>query len=213
MLVKNKNLSIIYKFIIVFCALLGVLTQCDAFGGFTKSEKLHYYTNISNLACALYFLLAAISVIKGRHSFAVQIKGAVVMAITVTGLIYHFMLSQYFYMQDSTVFSNTLVHYVVPILSFFDWILFDDKGNYKHYSPFLWVLFPNGYFVYVLISVACGASLGIDSRFPYPFIDIDILGAGRVALNVIVLNILFILLGYVFVIIDMGMKKLSAKRI
>ena len=212
MIIKNRNINIIYKLVIVFCALFGILTQCGAFYGFSKPDKLYYYTNISNFACAVYFFFAAVSLIKGKSGFAAQARGAVIMAITVTGLIYHFMLSQYFYLQDTTVLSNTLVHYVVPALSFFDWILFEEKGSYKKHSPFLWVLFPNGYFVFVLVCVALGASMGIDSRFPYPFIDIDLLGAGRVALNVVVLNILFILLGFIFVLADACMHRLCEKR-
>lgn len=199
----KKRLSVAFKSILCLAALLGVLIQCGVFSGNLRLSVLNYYTLQSNLLCLIYFSAAAVFSARRRDTLLPVFKGAVVMGITVTGLVYHIMLAGSFQMQGTMAISNLLLHYVVPVMSVSDWVLFDKKGRYTWRSPYLWVILPNAYFLHAVIRVALGANLGYGgNRYPYPFINIDALGWRSVMLNVVIMNLAFMLLGYAFVVID-----------
>lgn len=69
-------------------------------------------------------------------------KGAVVIAIVVTDLIYYFMLRPMVFSMaggEAKVFtlSMILVHYIASVLCVLDWLLFDKKGNFKLFDPII----------------------------------------------------------------------------
>ena len=204
MYIRNQYLSAAFKLLIGACALAGILIQCDVFTGKPSFLSLRYYTLLSNLLCAGYYIPAGICTLRGRNRIFPVYKGALVMGITVTGLIFHFMLSgSLFSMGSIYALANLLLHYVVPCGAVADWLLFDEKGVYTRRLPPLWNLLPNVYFVLVLIyAYTVGTPFMGGSRFPYFFIDIDALGLPRVLLWVVVLNAAFLLLGYAVVGLD-----------
>lgn len=204
MIIKSKYISAAWKGIAFVSAVIGILLQCGIFSGKTDFSVLNYYTLMSNILCAVYFLPAVFYTLKNTEKTMMpQLKGALVMCITVTGMVYHFMLAGKFEMQGTLLVSNMLLHYVVPIMTVLDWILFDHKGNYKRFSPFLWLIAPLVYFIYVVVRVAGGALLGpYGAKYPYYFMDIDALGLGTVMLINLVMAVFFLILGYIIVWID-----------
>ena len=206
MRIKSKFLSLGFKTIIVVLGLIGVLIQVGIFSGKYNFNVLKYYTLLSNVACIIYFIFAIIHGFKSNDTFMPQVKGALVMCITVTGLIYHFMLSGVFSMDGTLALSNVLLHYFMPIATVLDWLLFDKKGSYKKHSPLLWIVAPYLYIVFIFINVMFGLKFG-NNKYPYPFFDIDKLGFGKVFVTVVILTIFFIALGYVFYFIDKWMAK------
>ena len=166
---------------------------------------------MSNVLCALYFFPAMLHESKGRDTLLPILKGAVVTGITITGLIYHFVLAGSFEMQGTLSLSNFLLHYVVPLMAVTDWLLFSSKGNYRFTSPFLCLVLPDGDFLYAVIRVALGATLGYDgNRYPYPFLNAYSLGWGRVIANGLALNLFFLVLGFLNVIDDRFMARNGA---
>lgn len=211
MIIKNKITSIIFKMTIFLSAFIGILIQSGLLNGNLNISIFNYYTLISNVLCMVYFFIDFIYLIKHKKNIYPKLKGTLTMGITVTGVVYHFMLSKtMFNMGSSLLISNILLHYIVPIFSVLDYILFDEFGNYNKRSPFLWVLIPDLYFLYVIIGVKIGIDFNLyqESRYPYFFIDVDTIGWFNVIKYVIILNILFIIVGYIFVLIDKKMKKL-----
>ena len=197
------RLSVIFKLSLVTAALLGIAIQIGLFSGELRLTVLNYYTLMTNMLCAAYFFCAMVYEANKGGTLMPMLKGAVVQGIAVTGLVYHFLLSGSFQMQGSLSLSNMLLHYAVPVMSVMDWLLFSEKGRYTRRAPFVWLLLPDGYFVYAVIRVALGASIGYGgSRYPYPFINADALGWKQVLVNGAVLNLFFILLGFVFVTLD-----------
>lgn len=214
MKINNRFLSVLFKTLISTVAVWGILIQCGAFEGVIRWSVFNYYTLLSNVLCALYFAAAAIREKIGRDTLLPSLKGAVVLAIAVTGLVYHFMLSGSFEMQGTMAVSNILLHYVVPVMAVTDWLLFDTKGRYSWKHPLFWVLPPVVYFLWAAVRVAGGATLGYGgNRYPYPFLDADTLGWGRVMINVSVLLLFFIVLGYVFYAIDRVLAHCARKTI
>lgn len=111
-------------------------------------------------------------------------------------LVAHFLLGARFSMGSSMGISMLLVHYVVPIMTISDWLLFDKKGSMKKTSPLIWAIGPLAYFAYIMVAAQMGG------RYPYPFIDVDMLGWSRVLVNGAGLTVFFIALGYGFVGIE-----------
>jgi hypothetical protein len=209
--IKNMRLSVIFKLALVMAALLGILIQIGLFSGELHLSVLNYFTLMSNILCLVYFFAAMVHEANRGGTLLPTLKGAVVLGITVTGLVYHFMLSGSFQMQGSLSLSSMLLHYAVPVMAVMDWLLFSEKGRYSRKSPFIWLLVPDGYFIYAVIRVALGASLGYGgNRYPYPFINVDALGWRQVLINGAVLNLFFVVLGLVFVIIDHLMARKAA---
>lgn len=204
MIFSSKKCSAAWKGIVFLSAMAGVLLQCGIFSSKPDFSVLNYYTLMSNILCAVYFLPAVFYTLNNPgKTMLPQFKGALVMCITVTGLVYHFMLAGKFEMQGTLLISNILLHYVVPLMTVLDWILFDRKGYYNRYSPFLWLIAPLAYFLYVIVRVAGGAFLGpYGSKYPYYFMDIDVLGFGTVMLINLAMAVFFVILGYIIVWID-----------
>lgn len=203
MKMKRMYLSVTFKAILCIAALSGILIQVRIFSGAPNWSVLNYFTLISNLLCAAYFLAAAVNEAKGGRAPLPMFRGAVVLGISITGLVYHFLLSGAASEPGAGALANILLHYAVPLMAMADWLLFAHKGHYRFSSPFLWLLLPDGYFVYAVIRVALGANLGYaGNRYPYPFLNVDALGWGQVLLYGLILNLLFLLVGFLFVLID-----------
>lgn len=216
---RTKNLlSLAFKLAAFLCGAWGIsLNLGISSGGFTLNG-LAYYTLQSNVLCAVYFLGAAVH--SARHldedapAFLPRWKGAVVMCITVTLLIYHFLLAGgSFTMNGRVDAGNLLVHYIVPVMTILNWLLFDQKGHYKKADPFLWLTAPIMYIVFVAVISQTSFRFYDGSRFPYFFMDIDKLGFGSVAAYIGVLFLFFTALGYIIYAVDcwMGRKKGTAQ--
>ncbi|MDO4544199.1 MAG: Pr6Pr family membrane protein [Clostridia bacterium] len=211
-----------FKGLLALCAWAGIVLQCGPFTSAPNFSTLRYYTLISNLLIAGYFSFAAIWAGKGRPAPLPTFKGALIMGITVTGLVFHIMLSGLdFGMGDDSglgiggtaqAVANQLLHTVTPIMAVLDWLIFDKKGGYGKLAPLQWVIIPDVYFVLATIyGFTIGTPFYGGSRFPYFFIDYDIQGVGGVLLYALALNLAFIALGYVFVLIDRLLAKIRKR--
>jgi hypothetical protein len=138
------------------------------------------------------------------------------MCITLTLLIFHFLLRPtLFSMSDGASYvsspANIIVHYVVPLMVLTDWLLFDRKGMFKKTDPLVWTIIPWAYFAFSLVRAQFAAFSNSDSRYPYFFIDIDKYGVGQVALNVLLIAVSYVTLGYILYLIDLGLSKISRR--
>ena len=216
MYIKNNAVKIIWRVIFIAACITGLALTFSASHGYS-AILLCYYTVLSNLVCLLYFIYLVAFRPKNENAL---IKGAVTMCITLTGLVYHFLLSGQTMGGDAHLttqaIGNYFVHYAVPIMVVLDYFLFSKKGRYKWYYPFLWMVIPYLYVIFAFVRAAVGGAIftgfgpnATNSRYPYPFIDVDLLGAKKVVLAVIVITAAYVALGFIFYGIDklMGKKK------
>lgn len=209
MLIRNKTLAAVWKWLVFLAAFFAVALQCGLFREKWDFTCLTYFTLMSNLACVIYYPMAAVYQLRTGRSWKPMVKGAILMCISVTGLVYHFMLHGRFEMQGTILLSNILLHYVVPVCTVLDWVIFDEKGHFSVKTAGLWLLAPLGYFIFVMIAVAMGAHLGpYGERYPYFFMDVDVLGFWTVFLTGLVMELCFFLLGLFWVWLD----KILARR-
>lgn len=221
MYVKNKYISLIYKIILV--VLCGIGLYLNIFNGNFDYmiEQLSYYTILSNLLCFIVFILIIIKMIKNFKNKEEtenypRLKEGTTIAITVTFLIFHLILRPDFLAHGNAPLeldsiNNLLVHYIVPLMTIFDWILFDKKGNYSSKNLAKYALIPIIYLVFSCIKAAFGYTFSSGSKYPYYFLDIDKYGLLEVGRNVLIVAIAFLLLGEIFILIDKLILKISKK--
>ncbi|HFR3101201.1 TPA: Pr6Pr family membrane protein [Enterococcus faecalis] len=191
----------------------GVLDQIGIFRGIFNGQQLMYYTILSNSLVSIFYILLSISHIKQKkrtnHKALLDInknvKGAFTMMILVTGIIYHIILvptlsdtSQY----GLYTFSNFLVHTYVPGAVFLDWVLFTPIKTVKKLEPFKWLIIPLSYWILSIMY----ASLKIpffqtESYYAYFFIDNNALGWPKTLMNIFILSIFFLVIGYFLIIV------------
>lgn len=227
MRINNRWLSVVFKLVLVASSFFGVLMQMNVFSeGSVMFEQLVYFTILSNLLAAGYFLVDAIAVARTGENVAPGLKGAVTMCLIVTGLVFNLILANSSFSMEAgnagdsfavvlnstpiSAVSNAMVHKISPLMVVLDWILFNPKGRFTKKSPFMWVLIPDVYFVIVTIR---GFFLPLDTprgRFPYFFINWDMLG-WKVVPIVIGLNAAFIALGFAMVWLDNKMAQVGKR--
>lgn len=219
MYIRNTYFKQIYRLLFLFLCEAGIVLQYAAVSKDGNAAMLTcYYTILSNMVCFLYF---AVLVVAQRKKENPLLKGSVTMCIAVTGLVYHFMLNGVMEANAEKVSpvllaGNILVHYVVPAMVVLDYFLFFPKGQYKSLHPIAWLVLPYLYFGFALLRAEISDTRfsgfgGAQSRYPYPFMDVDLYGWDKVLLIVLGITVAFLALGYIAYVIDRLLGK-SRKR-
>lgn len=97
--------------------------------------------------------------------------------------------------------ANQLLHTVTPIGAVLDFLFLTAPGTLLPRHAVRWPAYPLAYVTFALVRGAL-LSPDVKSRYTYPFIDVAQYGYGRVALNALVLGILFYALGLALVAAD-----------
>ena len=223
MYIQNTALQRMYRLVFVLLCQTGIVLQYAIVFKIGKVEMLScYYTMHSNFICLAYFLWLLIRRDGKREN--PTLKGAVVVCILVTGIVYHFMLNGAMEagvgavgeVSRMDVVANALVHYVVPIMTLVDYILFTPKGFMTRSAPALWLFIPIAYVAFALVraEVSDGMFAGFSglSRYPYPFLDVDQFGAEKVAAMVILILAAIMVLGFLLVGMDYALGKANRKK-
>jgi hypothetical protein len=119
--------------------------------------------------------------------------------MTVTGLVYTFILASLWNPQSWLFVADAGLHYVMPVLYDLFWLAFVAKGTLAQRSVASWLVFP---LLYGFYSLARGP---FAAWYPYPFIDVNALGYGRVAINMVAMLVGFLVLGGILLAIDRGL--------
>ena len=93
-----------------------------------------------------------------------------------------------------------------------DYLILDEKGTYKIYYPWLWLILPGAYVCFVYLFHAKGGvfySIGGSREFAYFFLDYKVLGIKGIVYWIIGIAIFILTLGYLLIAID---KKLARKK-
>ena len=204
-MIKDRKISIIYKSLILVSAISGILLQCEIGTNNFSLISFRMFTTLSNLAVAIFYFTYVVSEIRKPNSAINSIKFKyfkflITMSIMLTGLVAHFMLKGLFDEMDYIVKASlVLLHYVVPIATFLDWLLFDIKGQTTKLMPLFSAIFP---IVYVIVSLISAQYISGEGKYPYPFLDVDTLGIKVVLINIVLLSIAYFVVGYLGVFID-----------
>lgn len=137
-----------------------------------------YFTVLSNVFAAVVALLGVFGPVSA------QIRGAAVLYMTTTGIVYALLLRGVDV--QTPAYANWVLHVVVPILVVVEWLLAPEKTH----RAWIWLSFPLVYVTYTLIRGP------IADWYPYPFLDPRVGGYGDVALNCVFVAVVIAALAY-----------------
>lgn len=200
-----QRLRISYRVLALLLCGYGILCHFQWNNPEYNIHMFSYFTIQCNILCFVTFFILFIQEFGFfSNSSFVFLRGMALSCILLTNLSYHFFMHPmrgqwgiHFLTSLST--KDFFVHYLVPFLMIFDWLIWQKKGSFQKNTIFSWLLFPLFYFTASTVRAACHPDyIFSDSsgRFPYDFLNMDVLGVGTVLLHVIGFSFLFIFLGY-----------------
>ena len=210
-------IQIVLEVLIILVGACGMIMHSGWIQGEVRHDFFRYYTNLSNLLVVMFYLSRMVVRITGRYDgylgrivFSELWFYSVTMCIFLTFGIFHFVLvpqlkkfpsnSAEFRLLYS--FSNYCVHYIVPLLSLVNWLIFSKKSELNYAWAVIWIIIPWIYVIYALIMGAKGKIIeNTDSAYPYDFMDVSRHGGLIVARNCVMIMIMFVLLGLLFIFI------------
>lgn len=211
--VNFRPAALVYRVVALAVILTGIIRHADLLSGQPAWTTVLFYTMVSNLLCLAWVVLLIVRTVRdlrrsgrfGTSTPSARGSGAVMFAITVTMLIYLIVLvPARFADGDAEIFSLTdnLIHIITPVLVIVDWLVFVPKGSFRWIDPPLWTLLPYVYLTWAFAYGALGGEFTPGHAYPYPFMDVDVLGLAGVAQWIIALTVALVAVGYVFVVID-----------
>ena len=154
-----------------------------------------FFTILTNILVALVFTAAVFPTGAGWGQFfrrpSVQAGAAAYIAIV--GIVYRLLLRQLWNPQGFQWVADVILHDVIPVGYVLYWLLFAPRTGLRWKDAVGWLAYPGAYLVYVLTR---GAVSGL---YPYPFMDVKVLGYGGVFAHTVVLLLVFLGMGLLVV--------------
>jgi hypothetical protein len=157
------------------------------------------FTYQANLLAAAYYGWTLLNPEADRRA---GLRGAVVLYVVVAGVVWNLFLVD---MSAGHTPANLLLHVVVPVLAFVDWVLVgQSQAQVRWWQPLAWLAYPA---VYLGLAVVVLNNLG--RRAPYYFLDAGSIGGAAVAVNVCILAAGFVGLGYALTLVGRAAAKIG----
>lgn len=163
---------------------------------------LSFFTVLTNIvAIAVY----AASLLPARLSMLAAMnrpvaRACVAACISVVGLVYATVLAKIWAPQGLFWLCDVLLHYAAPILYLIWWIGYGRDGSLRWSDTPKFLAAPLLYLAYAIIR---GSLTG---AYPYPFVDVESLGAAKVAINCVIVATLFMVFSLFAVVLDRTLK-------
>lgn len=165
-----------------------------------------YFTEYSNILVMLWFLNKSILNERIKFLNKESVRGALTLYIIVAGIVFFLVLNKAWNQEGIAKLQSYILHGFAPITFILDWIIFDEKGNYKYKDIKLWIVFP---IVYLFVALFIGKMIGV---YPYPFLDLNKISILEFLNYLVYLVIAFIGLALIIVTIDKLLYKFGILR-
>jgi len=223
---ENKIFVIIYRTFAFLLGIWGILATAGVFKNAFNPVTLLAYTVQSNIIVTMFFGILLVKTIRRKerqsaflekpYGFFPRLSMFVSLAIFITMLVDWFILVPINVPRVSLLSllapDNLVVHLFMPLLMLADYIMFNERGKLKKYDTLLCLIIPC---LYLLETMPLGfahavsyISLGMDTSYPYPFLDVNKYGAW-VILMVAGIMLFFFVLAFIWQLID---NKLEIKK-
>ncbi|MGH2602444.1 MAG: Pr6Pr family membrane protein [Dehalococcoidia bacterium] len=164
---------------------------------FDPVNYFSYFTILGNSFAAIVLAYGAYRLLSGNdtasHTYD-RLRGANALYMAIIGVVFALLLSGTVTQMDSTIrWVNTVVHYVMPVVVVADWFLVPTQTRLTFRDVLWWMAIPLLYLAYTLIRGP------VVDWYPYPFVDAQTLGYGRVIRTCITIAIGTALAGYAIV--------------
>jgi hypothetical protein len=154
-----------------------------------------FFTILTNLLVALVFTAIAM-----RRVLSPSVQGGTAVYIAIVGIVYQLLLRQLWNPRGAQLLCDMLLHAVIPLGYVVYWLIFAPRAGLRWMDAVVWLVYPGVYLVYVL---ARGAVSGL---YPYPFVDVNVLGYGGVLARAVVLMAVFLGMGLLLVAVSRWMR-------
>lgn len=144
-----------------------------------------FFTIQSNIIVGVTSLLLALRLDRTSIVFRVARLTGIV-AITITFVVFHAVLKKLLDLESWALVADNLLHTIVPILAVIGWLVFGPRRLTSRRVLWLSAVFPIAWCTFTLIR---GAIVG---WYPYPFIDVNVLGYGKVFVNCVWIAVLYL---------------------
>jgi hypothetical protein len=154
-----------------------------------------FFTILTNILVALVFTAAVFGRGTGWGQFFCRpsVQAGAAAYIAIVGIVYRLLLRQLWNPQGMQWVADVILHDVLPVGYVVYWLVFGPRTGLRWTDAVGWLAYPAVYLVYVL---ARGAVSGL---YPYPFMDVHVLGYGGVLAHAAVLLLVFLGMGLLVV--------------
>lgn len=214
-----RTVALGYRIVFALATVWGLALLFKLDEGWFDGELLVFYTTLSNLLVLGWTIASVVVTLRdgtrdgwrGYSSPNPRLAGFPLMAITVTMLVYLILLAPTRPPEELFTLQDTLVHVVVPVMMLLDWVLFTPRGAVRAVDPLLWALPPYAYLLWAFAHRALGNDFaGLD--YPYPFMNIDVLGWGGFLVYLAAITIALEAVGYVLYGVDRYAARTASRR-
>jgi hypothetical protein len=149
--------------LLALAALTAIGYDVAAGPGVSDADYFSYFTVLSNLFAAAMLLHGALRPAGERSRTVELLRGAAVVYILTTGIVYLLLLSGH---PPAYPWVNAILHYLMPVAVTLDWLLDPPRVRLDPARTLvLWMAFP---LLYVIYTLARGAIVG---WYPYFFVN------------------------------------------
>lgn len=207
-MIKNRIAQIIFETVYCTLAVIGFIASLGIFDKQFSFVFYMYYTNLSNYICMGLMFVCLIKTVKnskqeGFVDVAPKFNFASVVMILITCIGYNFLLAgQQPIIAYFTSISNLLLHLILPIMFVVHYILFYEHKKIRWYYPFLAIVMPIIYVIFILIRAWIINDPTYKFLYPYYFLDLHTLGVGKFFIWILILFAVFMFVGYLLYFID-----------
>ncbi len=223
---ENKTFVVVYRAFAFLLGIWGILATAGVFKNAFNPVTLLAYTVQSNILVTVFFAILLVRTIryKERQSAPVEKHYGFFprLSMFVTLVIFATMLVDWFILVPINVQGvsllkllapdNLVVHLFMPLLMLADYLMFTERGKLKRTDVLLCLILP---YIYLLETMPLGfthtvsyISLGMDTSYPYPFLDVDKYGAW-VILMVAGITLFFTVIAFIWQRVD---NRIAAKK-
>ena len=184
-----------YRLVVALAIVAGVTGQfVHNLGtpGFNPANFFSYFTIQSNLFGALVLAYVATRPASDVSARLDLTRGAAVLALSLTGVVFSVLLAGTD-VGDMLPWANFIVHYLAPVAIVADWLIDPPHTRLSPRQSAWWLAFPLLYVAYTLVR---GAAV---HWYPYPFLNVDVLGYGGVAIYAAVISVGLVAAAFAFV--------------
>ncbi|PRY44843.1 Pr6Pr family membrane protein [Umezawaea tangerina] len=162
-----------------------------------------FFTVLSNVIVGVTSAQLAVDPDRPSTVFRVfRLAGLV--GIAVTGVVFHLALADLQELEGYAALADFLLHTASPLLCVVGWLLFGPHVDTGVRVVGLSLLYPLAWLVFTLVRGP------ISDFYPYPFLDVRVLGYPAVLLNCVVVAVLFVALAAAAAAFDRAMARRAA---
>jgi hypothetical protein len=205
-LIHNRIVTLVWRSVLLLICIAALVINLSRSNFFANLVNFTLQSNLIVLICMSYVWWATLN---NRLGLPAALKSAITVYITITCLVYNLILAgppklnpginpglDIILPWSGNWLLSDLQHMIVPLLVVIDWVLFDTHGLLRWRYALIWLSYPLGYFIFVLIR---GVFV---HAYPYSFVNVNTLGYGKVMINAGIYTVAFWLLGVVYVVGD-----------